>query len=105
MPRNDAAVPGQVCPGMRIHTIDIVQPPGIGASPIACMDAHQTIVTVVLAANSSADTPAKACCDTRSGGMRREPRSGLVVGVVMAPPDALLVASPGRAVEPLVHAP
>ena len=27
MPRNDAAAPGHVCPGIRIHTIDIVQPP------------------------------------------------------------------------------
>src|SRR5439155_511699 len=30
MPRNDAAAPGHVCPGIRIHAIDIVQPPGIG---------------------------------------------------------------------------
>ncbi|HEX2462711.1 MAG TPA: hypothetical protein VHJ58_21405 [Vicinamibacterales bacterium] len=45
MPRNDAAAPGHVCPGIRIHAIDIVQPPGIGISPIADMDAHQTIVT------------------------------------------------------------
>jgi hypothetical protein len=26
---NDAAVPSHVSPGIRIHTIDIVQPPGI----------------------------------------------------------------------------
>src|SRR5215468_2078081 len=32
-------------------------------------------------------------------------RSALVVLVVAAPPDARLVASPGGAVEPLVHAP
>ena len=50
MPRNDAAAPGHVCPGIRIHAIDIVQPPGIGIPPIADMDAHQTIVTVALAA-------------------------------------------------------
>ena len=36
-PRNDAAAPGHVCPGIRIHAIDIVQPPGIGISPIADM--------------------------------------------------------------------
>jgi hypothetical protein len=30
MPRNDAAAPGHACPGIRIHAIDIVQPPGIG---------------------------------------------------------------------------
>src|SRR6059036_2654112 len=59
MPRNDAAAPGHVCPGIRIHAIDIVQPPGIGISPIADMDAHQTIVTAALAAKSSAETPKK----------------------------------------------
>jgi hypothetical protein len=57
MPRNDAAAPGPVCPGIRIHSIDIVQPPHIGISPIADMDAHQTIVTAALAAKSSAETP------------------------------------------------
>jgi hypothetical protein len=36
--RNDAAAPGHVHPG--IHTIDIVQPPGTGISPVADMDAH-----------------------------------------------------------------
>ena len=56
MPRNDAAVPGQVCPGIRIHAIDIVQPPGIGISPIADIDPHQTIVTAALATKSSAET-------------------------------------------------
>jgi hypothetical protein len=52
MPRNDAAAPGHVCPGIRIHAIDIAQPPGIGIPPIADMDAHQTIVTAALAAKS-----------------------------------------------------
>ena len=66
MPRNDAAAPGQVCPGIRIHAIDIVQPPGIGISPIADMDAHQTIVTAALAAKSSAETPRNACWEARS---------------------------------------
>jgi hypothetical protein len=60
MPRNDAAVPGQVCPGIRIHAIDIVQPPGIGIPPMPAMDAHQAIVTAALAAKSSAETPKKA---------------------------------------------
>ena len=66
MPRNDAAAPGHVCPGIRIHAIDIVQPPGIGIPPIADMDAHQTIVTA-LAAKSRAETPKKA----RSEAMHR----------------------------------
>jgi hypothetical protein len=60
MPRNDAAAPDHVCPGIRIHAIDIVQPPGIGIPPIADMDAHQTIVSAALAAKSSAETPKKA---------------------------------------------
>src|SRR6266852_3359236 len=72
MPRNDAAAPGHVCPGIRIHAIDIVQPPGIGISPIADMDAHQAIVTAALAAKSSAETPKKARREARSEAMRRE---------------------------------
>src|SRR5262249_44805703 len=35
MPTNDAAVLSHVWPGIRIHIIDIVQPPGIGISPIS----------------------------------------------------------------------
>lgn len=42
---NDTAAPGHVCPGVRIHATDIVQPPGIGTPPIANMDAHRMIVT------------------------------------------------------------
>jgi hypothetical protein len=72
MPRNDAAAPGHVCPGIRIHAIDIVQPPHIGILPIADMDAHQTIVTAALAAKSSAETPKKARWEARSETMRRE---------------------------------
>src|SRR5437870_8318859 len=72
MPRNDAAAPGHVCPGIRIHVIDIVQPSGIGIPPIADMDAHQAIVTATLAAKSSAETPRKAYSDERSEAMRRE---------------------------------
>jgi hypothetical protein len=51
---------------IRIHAIDIVQPPGIGISPIADMDAHQAIVTAALAAKSSAETPKKARWEARS---------------------------------------
>jgi hypothetical protein len=69
MPRNDAAAPDQVCPGIRIHAIDIVQPPGIGIPPIADMDAHQTIVAAALAVKSSAETPRKARWEARSGTM------------------------------------
>jgi hypothetical protein len=59
MPRNDAAAPTHVCPGIRIHAIDIVQPPGIGIPPIADMHPHQTMVAAALAAKSSAETPKK----------------------------------------------
>src|SRR5439155_15591920 len=72
MPRNDAAALGHVCPGIRIHAIDIVQPPGIGISPIADMDPHQTIVTAALAAKSSAETPKEARWEACSGTLRRE---------------------------------
>jgi len=68
MPMNDAAAPGHVCPHIRIRAIDIVQPPGMGISPIADMDVHQTIVTATQAAKSSAATAKKA----RSPAMRRE---------------------------------
>src|SRR4249920_766498 len=118
MPRNDAAAPGHVCPGRRIHTIDIVQPPGIGISPIADMDRHQRIVTAALAAKSSAETPRNAWWDARSDAMRREVSSlavcaavtmtpsALLVLVVAAPPHAVrLVATARRPVEPLVAAP
>src|SRR5438046_10266746 len=72
MPRNDAAAPGHVCPGIRIHATDIVQPPSIGISPIPDVDAHQRIVTAALAAKSSAETPKNACWEPRSEAMRRE---------------------------------
>src|SRR5260370_23477226 len=72
MPRNDAAAPGQVCVGIRIHAIDIVQPPGIGIPPIADMDVHQVIVAAALAAKSSAETPKKARWEARSESMPRE---------------------------------
>ena len=67
MPRNDAAAPGHVCPGIRIHAIDIVQPPGIGISPIADMDAHQTILTAALRRpKSPAGRLARKPCVVRS---------------------------------------
>ena len=64
--------PGHVCPGIRIHAIDIVQPPAIGMPPIADMEVHQTIVSVVLPANSNAETPANAASEGRSEAMCRE---------------------------------
>ena len=61
MPRNDAAAPSHVCPGIRIHVIDIVQSPGISISPIADMDVDQTLVISELATKSSAETLKKTC--------------------------------------------
>jgi len=63
MPRKDAPALAQVCPGISIHAIDIVQPPGIDISPMADMDAHQTIVSVVLTTNISVEIPKKASLD------------------------------------------
>jgi hypothetical protein len=60
IPRNVAAAPGHDWSGIRIHAIDIVQPPGISMPGIADMEPHQMIVTTVLAANSSADAPVNA---------------------------------------------
>jgi hypothetical protein len=116
MIRNDAAAPSHICPGTRIHAIDIVQPPGIGM-PIADMEAHHTMVSVALPAKSSAETPTNAAWEARSEAMQRESdgssscdtfptaRSAPVVLVVTPPPDTGLVAPLGGAVEPLVHAP
>src|SRR5439155_8295485 len=111
MQRNEAAAPGHVCPGIRIHAIDIVQPPGIGISPDMDMDmdmdmdAHQTTVPAALTAKSSARTPTKARWAARSEEMSCEPspsaqaaaprqprlRSALVVLVMAAPPEPRLV--------------
>ncbi|GFE82647.1 hypothetical protein GCM10011487_46470 [Steroidobacter agaridevorans] len=55
MPTNVTVAPVQVCPGIRIQAIDMVQPPGMDIPPMPDMDAHQTTVTVTLLANSSAD--------------------------------------------------
>jgi hypothetical protein len=73
MPRKDTAAPLHVWPGIRIHAIDRVQPPGIGISLIADMDAHEWIVTAVLATKSSAEMPKKACWEARADTLPREP--------------------------------
>src|SRR4051812_37240973 len=89
---NDAAAAGHVCPGMRIHAIDIVHPPGIGMPPMADIDAHQAIEPAVLTMKSSASTPENA-------------RSALLVFVMAPEPEAGFIAAQRRAIEPLVHAP
>jgi hypothetical protein len=72
MPRKDAAAPVHVCPGIRIHAIDSVQPPGIGVSLIDDMDAQEWIVAAVLATKSSAEMQKKARWESRAGRLPRE---------------------------------
>ena len=69
MPTNDAAAPNHVCPGIRIHIIDIVQPPDICIVPIADMDAHQTIVFAALAAKTIVETLRNARRESTSRSM------------------------------------
>jgi len=69
MPTNDAAAPSHVCPGIGIHAIDIVHPPGIGISPMADMELHQAVVRATLAAKNSADVPKNACDEVLSKAM------------------------------------
>src|SRR5215472_235692 len=115
MPRNDTAAPSHVCPGIRIHAIDIIQPPGIGISPIADMDAHQTIVTAALTAKSSAETPKKARWEGRLETMCRDLPSRSYATTTTTSISASrtrrgdATRGPSRcvpwgAVEPLVHA-
>ena len=85
MPRNDAAAPAHVCPGIRIHAIDIVQPPGMGIPPIADMDVDQAIVTAALATKNRAETPASACCEARSTAMRRKVSGSTVAATTSTP--------------------
>src|SRR5688572_9208482 len=92
MPRNVAAAPDQDWPGMRIHAIDMVHPPGISMPGIADIDSHQSTVTAALAAKASAEMPKNA-------------RSDVCVFIMALPPHAGLVASERRAIEPLIRAP
>ena len=66
MARNEAAADSQVWPGIRIHAIDIVQPPGIGIPPIVDIDMDHVMVSAALAVKRSAETPKKACWELRS---------------------------------------
>ncbi len=75
MPMNNAAAPGHVCPGIRIHAIDIAQPPGIGIPPIADIDALQAIVAAALGPKSSAETPKNTRWEARSESHGRISRS------------------------------
>jgi hypothetical protein len=54
---NTAAVPGHDWPGIRVHTVDNVHPPGIGIPPIAVMARHRVTVAFALKAKSKAANP------------------------------------------------
>jgi hypothetical protein len=82
MARNETATRAHVCPGIRIHAIDIVQPPGIGIPPIADIEEHQTTVAVALAANNSAQTARTVCSVVRSQPLRRETVSPAAITIV-----------------------
>src|SRR3569832_1518437 len=111
---------------MRIHAIDIFQPPAMGMSSIA-IELPQTTVPAALARNKNSHSAAQApgrphpgmVYAPRSAGSRQQsraptakfvvaivtPLSGPAVLVVTAPPDAPLVAPQRGAIQPLVHAP
>jgi hypothetical protein len=63
MPTNDAAIPAHVRPHIGVHTVDIVQPPGIGNSPIADMDALAAIVAAALPTKHNTHVPTKTASD------------------------------------------
>ena len=72
MARNDDAASTQDWPGIRIHAIDIFQPPGMGIAPMSDMDLHQMVVNAALRAKSSAETLRKTCSEVRSKAMDRD---------------------------------
>jgi hypothetical protein len=69
MPTNDAAAANHVWAGVRIHAMDIVQPPGIGIALVVGMEAHHVALNAVLTANAIVEMPKNANRDTRSATM------------------------------------
>src|SRR5260370_12458418 len=72
--RNAVAAPAQVCPGMRIHIIARVQPPGIAMPPAMARD--HAIVPAAVATNTSATVPKNA---PSPGGAPRSVGAAVVV--------------------------
>jgi hypothetical protein len=64
--RNHAAASSHVCPGIRVHAIDMVPPPGIRISPIADMELHHTIVSAAVTAKRRIEIAKKARRDASS---------------------------------------
>src|SRR5437879_5827925 len=97
---NEAAAPTQVCPGILIHAIDLVQPPGIAMPPD--METHPWIVPAALATNRSALVPRNALSPARPG-------SSVRVSIVMPDPglrelQTVLVSPFGNQVEVVIGA-
>jgi hypothetical protein len=63
MPRNDAAALNHVCPGIHIHVIVMVQPPGINIEGMDDIDLHQAMVPAALATNNAVATVTNARSD------------------------------------------
>src|SRR5512135_2175809 len=97
MPRNDAAAPAHVRPGIRIHAIDIVQPPGMRIPPIADMDPPHTTVTAALATKSSAEAPRKAPSDAspEARAVERGGRSRVSTAIVVMAASGRIVPASG----------
>src|SRR5262245_1335611 len=111
----DAAASGHVWPGIRIHAIDMVQPPGIAIPPD--MDPHHHTVVSALAAKSrvaaapNARSPAASWRSPASVIAPESPivRASIVVGVMAADPglrelELVLVAPLRHQIEPVVGA-
>src|SRR5262245_18981898 len=79
---NTVAALSHACPGISIHVIDMVQPPGIGILLIADIDALLAIVAAALAVNSRAETARNARSAFRSKLMPRDIPSQAVIALV-----------------------
>src|SRR5262245_16352493 len=85
IPRNDAPAPSQLCPGILIHAMDMVQPPAIGMPPD--IDPQKSTVTATLAANKSAQ-PVRNRHSRADAGRRTSTEAGssALIPVVVAHP-------------------
>jgi hypothetical protein len=66
MRTKEAVAPAHACPGIRIHAIDIVQPPGISIAPAADIVLHQAVVTATQTTNTIPKSKTKVCRDAFS---------------------------------------
>ena len=78
MPTNVSAASDHVCPGMRIHAIDIVQPPGIGIPPMADIDEHHTNDHVQIGSTVKVSGPDGSQSFTIVGSTEAKPTEGRI---------------------------